>query len=496
MRNAALLISRVLHKQRLAIEAGSALSDAEAEEAALILQDLRKTLEPRPMTPVCVGSGATSAKHKMRALLHQIRLEVQTWSDVCSCMNYTVSSTTDMGTESHLVGFAPFRVHDVFPWMQPDSLGTGDFVFENEGGAVVAADRLNPLEEDSPFDFSGEGGVGVSLDQSFLGADEDDASHLFMDMEGESAIAGACAVSSSPAAASLGCGLPSGDNQDVGPHEDHVQDQCPPAESGPRAQPEHLGPGLGPDLAEQLIVDTTAWLPCPGLLHTIHNATKELPSAMRSFDIYLRQLKLVCDVLRRQFSKERLIETCFGQPPACYQTHLVKQFQASVYTGRWGSIASATVDLAELEAVLRFAWDVTKFNRGKPLPPEQREDPDDEHSKYRLNLHELDRAIKSAWFWSYRQMMQIISETVMHLINFSGSCDCHSSDDSYKHFCKNHSAELAADGRTCPMSSLLLPTLATGGFRRRLAQIWHASGTHLMLHHCQGLTEANRDGSV
>eukprot|EP00959_Pyramimonas_sp_CCMP1952_P151132 3162919-Pyramimonas_sp.AAC.1 len=72
-------------------------------------------------------------------------------------------------------------------------------------------------------------------------------------------------------------------------------------------------------------------------------------------------------MVRRRFSNERLMETCFSTAPACYHKDLYKSFKACVYTGRWGSVADATRELAPLEPSLRFAWDPIKFNRGRPI---------------------------------------------------------------------------------------------------------------------------------
>ena len=126
----------------------------------------------------------------------------------------------------------------------------------------------------------------------------------------------------------------------------------------------------GVQQADPMMVDMSSSLGVMGVLHILHNGVKELHAAMSDWPKYASDLKLISDLCRRQWSKDRLIETCFSDPTvakyysARYITVLEK-FTASVYTGRWGTIAEATEAVGQLEHCLRFGWDLSKFCKGK-----------------------------------------------------------------------------------------------------------------------------------
>eukprot|EP00959_Pyramimonas_sp_CCMP1952_P388978 8150090-Pyramimonas_sp.AAC.1 len=86
----------------------------------------------------------------------------------------------------------------------------------------------------------------------------------------------------------------------------------------------------------------------PGLYHAVHNSVGELSSAMQLYAPFCRKLKAVCDLVRRKFSRQRLFETCFAEAPASYYQHLFEGFTASVYEGRWGTVADAVAAVGPL----------------------------------------------------------------------------------------------------------------------------------------------------
>eukprot|EP00959_Pyramimonas_sp_CCMP1952_P369295 7735054-Pyramimonas_sp.AAC.1 len=118
-----------------------------------------------------------------------------------------------------------------------------------------------------------------------------------------------------------------------------------------------LGSCADPNAAGELVVDTRLWLQVPGVFHSIHNACGELPKCMSYYNTFVKELKLVCDVVRRTYSRQRLISTCFSEPPAKNHKELYEGFSASVHKGRWGSVAEAVEAVGPLEPSLRQAWD-------------------------------------------------------------------------------------------------------------------------------------------
>ena len=135
-------------------------------------------------------------------------------------------------------------------------------------------------------------------------------------------------------------------------------------------------PPPAPPPSSQLAVDLPRSLPVNGLLHVIHNATDGLRRSLPHLDTFSTDLKAVTDLLRRRWSKYRLLQTCFATPAAVEHEEGVRAFKAQVYKGRWGTLAHAVEALAPLEDALRCFWDRRRFNCGRARAPED-EEPDD-----------------------------------------------------------------------------------------------------------------------
>ncbi len=184
-----------------------------------------------------------------------------------------------------------------------------------------------------------------------------------------------------------------------------------------------------PAAADAMLVDTRMRLQVPGVFHSIHNSVAELNKAMGNYNHFCKQLRLVCDLLRRTYSHQRLMETCFSDPPASCHKELYSGFSSSVQGGRWGSVAKAVIDIGPLEASLTNAWDAMKFNRGRPIPEANG---DGVENPFRLDLRTLDNAIRSRYFWAYRAMLELISDMVTHLLHYIGGCKCHRGAEAYQ----------------------------------------------------------------
>ena len=265
------------------------IHDGEVEELDVRLFEastrLQRWLRLRPCTPVGIGSGAGTAKHKMHALLHQLFLESD-WQGVCSVLNSTVAFTTDGGVERLLQAFPPFNVTTFMPW---------------------AADVL---ADDIAFDFQCDvGNVGEGAENSPAGV-QDGAGRLDfqwasdIDMfEGPLGLAG---VESLPDGASA-----DGPDMSEEPQHEHGPDGGESDHDPPR---DHADDELG-GAHEALRVDTSRSLSVLGILHVVHNAVKELHNAMSHWATFTEDLKLLCDLCRRPWSKDRLLQTCFADPP-------------------------------------------------------------------------------------------------------------------------------------------------------------------------------------
>ena len=168
------------------------------------------------------------------------------------------------------------------------------------------------------------------------------------------------------------------------------------------------------------IMDLTPSLFISGMLHIIHKATEELGTILYHFQSYLQDLTHVTRLLRRRWSRTRLLQTCFSEGDAALHSHLYSGFSAGVFGGRWGTVMESVSAILPLEMTLRYYWDKTKFQFGNPgdVPP-----PRDESA---TDISRVDSAIKSDMFWAYSYAMDVIAEVLDLIAAWSEGCPCHS----------------------------------------------------------------------
>eukprot|EP00971_Amphidinium_carterae_P068487 1355981-Amphidinium_carterae.2 len=103
-----------------------------------------------------------------------------------------------------------------------------------------------------------------------------------------------------------------------------------------------------------------------GLLHTVHNASKYLGSAIPGYAENIHKLKKVVKLLRSRQHRDRLLERCFSGPVACHYRDLIQSFSAGeVHENRWGTVAFALPEVLRLERPLRYAWSKDVFLAGE-----------------------------------------------------------------------------------------------------------------------------------
>ena len=167
-------------------------------------------------------------------------------------------------------------------------------------------------------------------------------------------------------------------------------------------------------------LDLTPSVFIAGILHIIHKAIEELENVLCYLSTYVPKLRHVTGLLRRKWSRTRLLSTCFARPPQSTYRWLYSSFFAGVFTGRWGSVMEAVGSILPLEASLKFVWSLQRYQFGSPgeAPP-----PEDDKS---TDLNIVDEAIRSCLFWAYTHSLDVIAETLELISVWAEACPCHS----------------------------------------------------------------------
>lgn len=232
------------------------------------------------------------------------------------------------------------------------------------------------------------------------------------------------------------------------------------------------------------MVDLTNSVFIAGLLHVLHNTTSDLAAPLHHWATFMGQLRQVCRLLSRRWSRTRLLETCFGAYPQSLRKSEVEGFRAHVYEGRWGTIWKAIGDLLTIMEILRFAWSKDVFLHGHAHVQHRAGGDDAEHS---LHIEVVDEAIRSDIFWAYCVMLDTLGESFELMARWGESCPCHSQLPVLRGLTrwKRGSALVQDIGQVvCPMRTLRAPCCAAGEHFHMLRRLTSMADSSLLLHPC------------
>eukprot|EP00969_Alexandrium_andersonii_P129330 5714621-Alexandrium_andersonii.AAC.1 len=196
---------------------------------------------------------------------------------------------------------------------------------------------------------------------------------------------------------------------------------------------------------------------------------------MPGFRDFRRQVAVVCDLVRRTFSRERLLSQCFADDALKGHRSVFDGFEANIHNGRFGDIVDAVEALGKIETALRAGWNLKKYNFGKEYVSEPKK------QGWRIDLKDVDDAITSADFWAQRGLLALLGNTARRLFAWVSSCDCHGSQEAYCRFLKEAGAPSELWTRSCPMCGRRAPAMATGEFRELLADLWSATDAEMVV---------------
>lgn len=376
-------------------------------ERRIIAQRLSDLLHLSQGVPTAVGSGRQSLRRKVHAVAHAVRLSCSSWRGVADMLSSTMSWTGDLGVES---GFWLFRqsLRKLFGQWVVDADADADaerrHADDSNGGDPPAPGQSVNVKMEFDDAPSGSGFEGLASQSPAAFVFEDAAARPDRDT-----------LASQPAfrfedsmGPVEGPAVPGGASASTGPG-----DNAPP----PDAQaPHHRGAHADPYL-----VNMRRSVYIAGMLHVLHNTTKDLADCLLFFPTFLNQLRQTCRLLSRRWSCDRLIETCFSIAPQSARKAEIKSFRAHVYEARWGSIWFAIGELLKIKDLLVFGWSKEAFLRGDAEMQQRGEgDKSDDHS---VQVGVVDEAISSSFFWAYAFMLDSLGQVFEQMAAWSEGLD-------------------------------------------------------------------------
>ena len=259
---------------------------------------------------------------------------------------------------------------------------------------------------------------------------------------------------------------------------DFAFEPCGDHNSDPADVPvEEAAPAPTPRDADY-IIDCRRSIYVAGLLHMVHNCTKDIGANLHYWEHYAERLIHVSRLLTRRHTKTRLLATCFSIDPQKQYSAEIRSFHCAVYSGRWGTAMAAIHLLLPLERVLRFAWSLNRYCAGGDL--QEPEAGDVRGVKVQL----ADEAISSDVWWAYTVMLDGVSEALLEVATWAEGCPCHSRQPQLQG--RTRHLRVAAFQRvlnmdTCPLRCMRAAEMARVGVMPLLEPLFRSLNTALLL---------------
>ena len=333
----------------------------------------------------CPGHG--KLRHKVGALLHQLRLEVGSSAQAVACYcRSVIGLCSDHGVESGIADVPSLSFVDI---LESEARAAGftdvraisDIILPRSLGGVSAGVLQ---DEPSTLSMALSGGVAV-MDSNLSGVEP--------------------IAASTASAAHANIELPSSDLAKLFPNAIFI----------------------------------------PGVKHSMDNCCKDIWQAMSHKQEFLNQLRTLECLLKPVGIRDKLIALFFqGDTDLEVQTasHL-RSWKSSLASLRWHEVVNFTREVLRIRDGLRTHWDLQKFIKSMPSTGRVVEGRGHQGTK---TYKETNVIVKSDFFWQYAELILEISKAADCLSRWAEGCWYHASncDSSWCPYKGCRGGELAA----------------------------------------------------
>lgn len=398
-----------------------------ADEKSDKRKQLADLLLLRRTVPTGVGSGCSSLRYKVHSATHSHRLTAPDWRTTATVINAMVTWVGDLG-EAKLNCFR----------------GNLKAMFNHN------IDGCDDIE----FDIQGSDNDANNNDQEAAAEPEGPPEDIEFDIE-------------------------------VDEPAPEVPGQAPAPNAVPAPAPEMQPRSDYPMLDDPYDLDFTRSVFIAGPHHVVHNLTEGFEVVLVHWVWYIMRLKHVCRLLSNQWSKRRLLQTCFSNGVALLYNRSIQAFCIKVYEKRWGTAMAAISLLLPVSDGLRQFWNKARFQAGfghghendAPAAGHGHEDED----RGAANIDTADDAITSKRWWGYGLMMDVVAWLILSLISWFDGCPCcyamPTAADARSHAVRDHIRH--RESSKCCMGGKRCPEFAAGSAMRILEFLLNISGNAL-----------------
>ena len=237
-----------------------------------------------------------------------------------------------------------------------------------------------------------------------------------------------------------------------------------------------------------------------GVLHIMDNAMRHQCDRMMFFPAVRRQINAISLFLRRKYTRERLIATCFREAPASAWASLMDATIPALIDWRWGVLAVVLKSILDREVPLRQHWSLARVNLDGALDgPEAAEgghdgNDNEDNPRRGADVATVDAAIRCPFFWAYAHMMELLACCSELLCRWLEGCACHGPHVlDVTQFDRPRRGRHKAEGeKACPMAGRRAAELAAGAVPEFLGNVQQQARLSLVTRHLRDLTAQQR----
>ena len=164
---------------------------------------------------------------------------------------------------------------------------------------------------------------------------------------------------------------------------------------------------------------------CPGLLHVISNASKDLLQVTQHFKPVYDMMEAVTLWLHDKATRDHFVATCCSTPPFVHLKPLFMAFPHTLVGWRWEHVWRAASALLDIKDALCSAWNADRmagrFRDEHDLPA----DVPIQYQNHGVRLQRATQGVRSELMWGYLVMVNMFGELLQHLCHWAESCPCH-----------------------------------------------------------------------
>ena len=163
----------------------------------------------------------------------------------------------------------------------------------------------------------------------------------------------------------------------------------------------------------------------PGILHIVHNMTKEIDVSLSFWKEWLPGFKSIAKLLHEDHLRRRLIARCIRDTRFAQLESLFEKGVPKPAEWRWGTVSAIAPRILSLRGALRTIWNPQLFGGNEDPGRPEREQAEGEAGQETLNVDTITACIRSKKWWLQLEAVSELNRLAEDFASWAEGCECH-----------------------------------------------------------------------